>query len=67
MKLKELWKRHMCRHWNGICEKSWDSQRFALRAAGLEEEKLRRMDPDDRVAVLEGACLDPFDYIYLAC
>lgn len=39
----------------------------ALRRAGLQEETLRRMDPDDRVAALEGAGLDPYDYIYLAC
>ena len=39
----------------------------ALRQAGLKEETLRRMTPDDRVAALEGAGLDPYDYIYLAC
>lgn len=39
----------------------------ALRRLGLDEEALRRMDPDDRVAVLEAAHLDPYDYIYLAC
>ena len=38
-----------------------------LRRAGLDEEGLRKMDPDDRVAVLEQAKLDPYDYIYLAC
>lgn len=38
-----------------------------LRKAGLDEEALRRMDPDDRVAALEKANLDPYDYIYLAC
>ena len=38
-----------------------------LRKAGLDEETLRRMDPDDRVAALEGANLDPYDFIYLAC
>ena len=38
-----------------------------LRHAGLNEEELRSMDPDDRVAVLEQAQLDPYDYIYLAC
>ena len=41
--------------------------RKALAMAGLEEDALRRMDPDDRVAVLEAAQLDPYDYIYLAC
>lgn len=38
-----------------------------LRLAGLDEEGLRKMDPDDRVAALEQAKLDPYDYIYLAC
>lgn len=38
-----------------------------LALAGLNEEELRKMDPDDRVAVLEQAKLDPYDYIYLAC
>ena len=41
--------------------------REELNQAGLSEEQLRRMDPDDRVAALEKACLDPYDYIYLAC
>ena len=35
--------------------------------AGLTESQLRSMDPDDRVAVLEAAHLDPYDYIYLVC
>ena len=35
--------------------------------AGLTESQLRSMDPDDRVAVLEAAHLDPYDYIYLSC
>ena len=38
-----------------------------LQLAGLDAEGLRKMDPDDRVAVLEQANLDPYDYIYLAC
>jgi hypothetical protein len=38
-----------------------------LSLAGLSEEKLRNMEPDDRVAALEQAQLDPYDYIYLAC
>ena len=41
--------------------------RKRLRLAGLNEDELRRMDPDERVAVLEGVKLNPFDYIYLAC
>jgi hypothetical protein len=42
-------------------------RREELRIAGLREEDLRKMDPDDRVALLEQARLDPYDYIYLAC
>jgi hypothetical protein len=38
-----------------------------LQQAGLSEAQLRQMDPDDRVAALEQAQLDPYDYIYLAC
>ena len=41
--------------------------RRKLRSAGLDESLLRQMDPDDRVATLERAKLDPYDYIYLAC
>ena len=41
--------------------------RDELSQAGLSEEELRRMDPDERVAALEQALLDPYDYIYLAC
>ncbi len=47
-------------------EVSGGEQPEALRMAGLDEETLRRMDPDDRVAALERANLDPYDYIYLA-
>lgn len=42
-------------------------QRLALVLAGLKEDKLRAMTPDDRVAALEKARLDPYDYIYLCC
>ena len=42
-------------------------QRLALVLAGLKEEKLRAMSPDDRVAALEKARLDTYDYIYLCC
>lgn len=48
---------------------AWDprsQQSQNLRSAGLDEAALRRMDPDERVAVLEKARLDPYDYIYLA-
>lgn len=41
--------------------------REELRHAGLSEKKLRKMKPEDRVAALERAKLDPYDYIYLAC
>lgn len=41
--------------------------REELLEAGLSEEALRSMDPDERVAALEEALLDPYDYIYLAC
>lgn len=41
--------------------------REELLEAGLSEDELRRMDPDERVAALEQALLDPYDYIYLAC
>ena len=41
--------------------------RKELSLAGLNEAELRSMDPDDRVAALEQAQLDPYDYIYLAC
>lgn len=41
--------------------------RKRLRLAGLNEEALRKMDPDERVAVLEQAKLNPFDIsIWLA-
>ena len=43
------------------------SCREELRLAGFREEDLRNMEPDARVALLEQARLDPYDYIYLAC
>jgi len=42
-------------------------QRLQLRRAGLKERALRKMEPDERVAALERARLDPYDFIYLAC
>ena len=45
----------------------YEPVRTQLHLAGLSEEELRNMDPDDRVATLEQARLDPYDYIYLAC
>ena len=50
-----------------IPDAEYEPYRKELRQAGLREEDLRRMDPDDRVAALEAARLDPYDYIYLAC
>jgi len=49
------------------CDAEYEPYREELSAAGLSEEALRKMDPDDRVAALEAAHLDPYDYIYLAC
>lgn len=40
--------------------------RARLLLAGLSETRLRQMDPDQRVTVLEQAHLDPYDYLYLA-
>lgn len=45
----------------------YEPVRDVLSLAGLDEKKLRKMKPDDRVAALEKAKLDPYDYIYLAC
>lgn len=45
----------------------YEPARDELSLAGLDEAELRKMDPDDRVAALEKANLDPYDYIYLAC
>lgn len=45
----------------------YEPYRDELALAGLDERELRKMDPDDRVAVLEQARLDPYNYIYLAC
>ena len=45
----------------------YEPVREELTQAGLDEETLRQMEPDQRVAALEQAKLDPYDYIYLAC
>lgn len=50
-----------------VLEAEFAPLRRALHRAGLSETALRRMDPDQRVALLEQASLDPYDYIYLAC
>lgn len=43
----------------------YEPYREELSRAGLNEAKLRQMDPDDRVVALEQAHLDPYNYIYL--
>lgn len=48
-------------------EAEYRPRRAELASAGLSEDALRKMDPDDRVAALEQAQLDPYDFIYLAC
>jgi hypothetical protein len=50
-----------------ILDAEYEPYRKELRLSGLSETKLRNMDPDARVAALEKAHLDPYDYIYLAC
>ena len=55
------------RFFEEVLDAEYEPYRETLADAGLDEEELRNMDPDDRVAVLEGAHLDPYDYIYLAC
>lgn len=50
-----------------VPDAEYEPYREELDQAGLSEELLRRLDPDERVAVLEKADLDPYDYIYLAC
>ena len=50
-----------------VMDAEYEPYRDELSLAGLDEEELRQMDPDDRVAALEQAKLDPYDYIYLAC
>ena len=53
--------------WEQVLDAEYEPLRKELRLAGLSEAQLRQMDPDDRVAALEQARLDPYDYIYLAC
>lgn len=50
-----------------VMDAQYEPFREELSLAGLDEGELRMMDPDDRVAALEQAHLDPYDYIYLAC
>lgn len=53
--------------WEQALDAEYKPYQEELRLAGLDEEGLRSMTPDDRVAALERAHLDPYDYIYLAC
>ena len=57
-------------HWNEeeeVLDAEYEPFRDQLSLAGLREEELWKMDPDDRVAALEQANLDPFIFLYLAC
>ena len=57
-------------HWNEeeeVLDAEYEPFQAQLSLARLSEEELRKMDPDDRVAALEQANLDPYDFIYLAC
>ena len=57
-------------HWNEeeeVLDAEYEPFRDQLSLTGLSEEELRKMDPDDWVAALEKANLDPYDFIYLAC
>ena len=57
-------------HWNEekeVLDAEYEPSRDQLSLAGLSEEELRKMDPDDRVAALEQANLDPYVFLYLAC
>ena len=57
-------------HWKEeeeVLDAEYEPFQDQLSLAGLSEEELRKMDPDDRVAALEQANLDPYDFIYLAC
>ena len=65
--LKSLFSANPIQDLNQPMDAEYEPYRKELRLAGLSEKKLRRMDPDARVAALEKARLDPYDYIYLAC
>lgn len=66
-------KRFLAQHFRGkpgrieAPDPAYQLLREELASAGLDEDALRKMDPDDRVAALEQASLDPYDFIYLAC
>lgn len=65
--LRKVFPVHPLRDLDRAMDAEYDAIREELDLVGLDEEVLRAMDPDDRVAVLENAELDPYDYIYLAC
>ena len=65
--LRSIWNAGGLLPQNSPLDAQYRSFREELRQAGLNERKLRKMDPDDRVRALEQAKLDPYDYIYLAC
>lgn len=65
--LRELLHANPLRLEDSPIDAAYEPVRDELSLAGLSEEALRKMDPDERVAVLEQARLDPYDYIYLAC
>ena len=57
-------------HWNEeeeVLDAEYEPFRDQLSLAGLSEEEVRKIDPDDMVAAVEQANLDPYDFIYLAC
>ena len=58
--------RHFFRRFRAL-DAEYEPYRAQLQEAGLSERQLRNMTPDERVAALEKARLDPYDYIYLAC
>ena len=64
----DFWKALFCRRpEEQAVDAEYEPYREELSQAGLSEASLRQMDPDDRVAALEQAKLDPYDYIYLNC
>ena len=65
--LRELMGRRPVRPAEWVLDAEYEPCGEEQKIAGFSEEQLRQMDPDDRVAVLEQAQLDPYDYIYLAC
>lgn len=60
-------RRIVCLSYQEAMDAEYAPMRAALRLAGLSEQTLRNMQPDERVAALEKASLDPYDYIFLAC